>query len=93
MNATLRENIDWVGAIDWNVRDFHGYDDEKTALIDTVKAPFAAELLRNVAALCEPLRAHWRPTPEVLDECRRLGQELADRALNPSPLETGQKFC
>lgn len=66
MNITLHENIDWVGAIDWNVRDFHGYDtergssynaylvrDEKTALIDTVKAPFAAELLRNVAALCE----------------------------------------
>ncbi len=66
MNTTLRENIDWVGAIDWNVRDFHGYDtergssynaylvrDEKTALIDAVKAPFAAELLRNVAALCD----------------------------------------
>lgn len=66
MNNTLRENIDWVGAVDWNIRDFHGYDtergssynaylirDEKTALIDTVKAPFAGELLRNVAALCD----------------------------------------
>ncbi|NLF07119.1 MAG: FprA family A-type flavoprotein, partial [Pirellulaceae bacterium] len=62
----LRENIDWVGAVDWNIRDFHGYDtergtsynaylirDEKTALIDAVKAPFAAELLRNVSALCD----------------------------------------
>ena len=67
MNTTLRENIDWVGAVDWNIRDFHGYDtergtsynaylirDEKTALIDTVKAPFTAELLRNVSAFCDP---------------------------------------
>ncbi|MDO5554085.1 MAG: MBL fold metallo-hydrolase [Planctomycetia bacterium] len=58
----LAENIDWVGYVDWNVRDFHSYDtargatynaylirDEKTALIDTVKAPFAGNLLRNVA--------------------------------------------
>ncbi|MBN2474955.1 MAG: FprA family A-type flavoprotein [Pirellulales bacterium] len=64
MNTTLRERIDWVGCVDWTVRDFHSYDteegttynaylirDEKTALIDTVKAPFADELLRNVAAL------------------------------------------
>ncbi len=24
MNTTLRENIDWVGCVDWTVRDFHG---------------------------------------------------------------------
>lgn len=63
MNTTLAGDIDWVGAIDWTIRDFHSYDtprgstynaylvrDRKTALIDTVKAPFADELLRNVAA-------------------------------------------
>ena len=66
MNATLREDIHWVGAVDWNVRDFHSYDtdrgttynaylvrDEKTALVDAVKAPFAAELLERVAALAD----------------------------------------
>jgi flavorubredoxin len=66
MDTTLRENIHWVGAVDWNVRDFHSYDtergttynaylvrDEKTALIDTVKEPFAAELLERVAALAD----------------------------------------
>jgi flavorubredoxin len=65
--ATLRENIHWVGAVDWAIRDFHSYDtergatynaylvrDEKTALIDTVKGPFAEELLRNVASLVDP---------------------------------------
>ncbi|MHC4177107.1 MAG: FprA family A-type flavoprotein [Planctomycetota bacterium] len=67
MNTPLREGIDWVGYLDWTVRDFHSYDtqrgttynaylvrDEKTALIDTVKAPYADRLLRNVAALAEP---------------------------------------
>jgi len=66
MNTTLRENIDWVGYVDWTVRDFHGYAtesgatynsylirDEKTALIDTVKAPFVEHLLKHVSALTE----------------------------------------
>jgi flavorubredoxin len=65
MHTQLCENIHWVGYVDWNVRDFHSYEtargatynaylvrDEKTALIDTVKAPYAADLLRNVAELC-----------------------------------------
>jgi len=69
MNFTLRENIDWVGYVDWAIRDFHSYDtergatynaylvrDEKTALIDTVKAPYADDLLGKVSALC-PLEA------------------------------------
>jgi flavorubredoxin len=72
MNVTLCENIDWVGVVDWNIRDFHSYEtargatynaylvrDEKTALIDTVKAPFAERLLQNVAALCEPSRIEF----------------------------------
>ncbi len=64
MTTTLFDNIDWVGHIDWNIRDFHGYRtgrgstynsylirDEKTALIDAVKAPYAQELLDNVSEL------------------------------------------
>jgi flavorubredoxin len=66
MTTVVRENIDWVGCVDWNVRDFHGYDtrrgttynaylvrDRKTALVDTVRAPFAGRLLENLAAVCE----------------------------------------
>ncbi|MBN2562085.1 MAG: FprA family A-type flavoprotein [Phycisphaerae bacterium] len=66
MNTTLRENINWVGYVDWAVRDFHGYNtdrgvtynaylvrDEKTALIDTVKAPFVDRLFQNIAALTD----------------------------------------
>lgn len=68
MNLTteLRSGIDQVGYVDYNVRDFHSYDTnrgatynayllrgEKTALIDTVKAPFADQLKRNVRSLVE----------------------------------------
>ena len=66
MESGVLEGIDWVGYVDWTVRDFHGYNtprgatynaylvrDEKTALIDTVKGPFAEELLQNVAALAD----------------------------------------
>ena len=61
MNTLLIPDVYWVGAVDWNVRDFHGYQtdrgstynayvirDERSVLIDTVKAPFADVLLRNV---------------------------------------------
>ena len=32
----------------------------------------------------EPLRAHWRPTPEVLAECREAGRRLAEAAMHKS---------
>ena len=72
MNIPLYDKIDWVGCVDWTVRDFHGYDtqrgstyntyllrDEKTALVDTVKAPFAEQLLANVASLTDPARVDF----------------------------------
>ena len=56
-----------VGVNDWNIRDFHGYStyngtsyncflivDEKIALIDTVKAEFADQLLDNIARIVDP---------------------------------------
>jgi flavorubredoxin len=67
MNTTLRPGIDWVGYIDWTVRDFHSYvtargatynaylvRDEKTALIDTVKHFYADTLLRHISAIAPP---------------------------------------
>lgn len=66
-NTLLKNDIYWVGHVDWSVRDFHSYEtprgatynayvvrDEKTALLDTVKAPFADYLLRNISALAAP---------------------------------------
>ena len=61
-----------VGAIDWNVRNFHGYQtgrgstynaflvmDEKITLIDTVKAPFADELLARIASVVDPAKIDY----------------------------------
>ncbi len=68
MNKTeLRPGIYYVGVVDWNSRSFHGYSirrgttynaylivDEKIALIDTVKAPFAEELLDRISEIVDP---------------------------------------
>src|SRR5512133_391360 len=59
----VSDGIHWVGVIDWNLRDFHGYETprgttynayvvigaDKIALIDTVKTPFVPEMLERVA--------------------------------------------
>lgn len=63
----IREGIYWVGAIDWSMRSFHGYQtgrgttynaylilDEKVTLIDTVKSSFAPELLARVKSVIDP---------------------------------------
>ncbi|MBN2405155.1 MAG: FprA family A-type flavoprotein [Coriobacteriia bacterium] len=64
----VSDGIFWVGAIDWNLRDFHGYETPRgttynaylvrgqnmTALIDTVKAPFVPELLSRIADVMDP---------------------------------------
>lgn len=67
MRKNLLPGIDWVGAIDWNVRDFHSYNtergatynayliqDEQNSLIDTVKAPFFERYYKQVAELVDP---------------------------------------
>jgi len=62
VKVTLKDGVFWVGVVDWNIRDFHGYItsrgssynaylvmDEKTALVDTVKAAFCNELIEHVS--------------------------------------------
>ena len=57
----------WVGAVDWNIRDFHGYStyqgttynaylikDEKTVLIDTVKKDFFPEWMDRLREIVDP---------------------------------------
>lgn len=68
----IAEGIYWVGAIDWSVRSFHGYTtnrgatynayliiDEKVTLIDTVKGPFAKELLKRVSSVIDPAKIDY----------------------------------
>ncbi|MFP3867188.1 MAG: FprA family A-type flavoprotein [Desulfobacteraceae bacterium] len=66
------DRVYWVGAVDWNIRDFHGYStykgttynaflilDEKITLVDTVKKPFKADLLRQVQEIVDPARIDY----------------------------------
>jgi flavorubredoxin len=63
MGFTINDKVTWVGKIDWELRNFHGYEysvdrgssynsylirDEKTVLIDTVWKPFAKEFVENL---------------------------------------------
>ncbi|MFQ5841383.1 MAG: FprA family A-type flavoprotein [Thermodesulfobacteriota bacterium] len=67
MKVELKSGIYWVGAIDWNIRNFHGYSTrkgttynayliigEKIALVDTVKAPFYGEMLERINQIIAP---------------------------------------
>ncbi len=68
----IKEGFYWVGAIDWKVRNFHGYSttrgttynsylllDEKIVLFDTVKHGFEEELLTRIATVIEPTKIDY----------------------------------
>ncbi len=63
----IAEGIYDVGAVDWNIRDFHGYSthqgttynaylilDEKITLVDTVKKEYAEQLIENISQIVDP---------------------------------------
>jgi len=68
------ENIYWVGAVDWNVRHFHGFTysthrgttynayliiDKKVALVDTVQHPFAEEMIARIKEIIDPSKIDY----------------------------------
>ena len=68
----LAKGIYWVGAVDWDVRDFHGYStyrgttynsflivDEKVTLFDTVKASHTKEMLQNIREIIDPAKIDY----------------------------------
>lgn len=63
----IKPGIYWVGAIDWGVRDFHGYVtphgtsynnylilDKQVTLVDTVKHDFCEYTIDNIRGLVDP---------------------------------------
>lgn len=65
--ARVTDHVYWVGAIDWSIRDFHGYLTsrgstynaylilaDKITLVDTVKRPFREEMLSRIASVIDP---------------------------------------
>ena len=68
----IKKDIFWVGAVDWNIRDFHGYStykgttynsylikDEKIALFDTVKKSHVSDLLHHINQLTDPSKIDY----------------------------------
>ena len=68
------ENIYWVGAVDWNIRHFHGFTysthrgttynayliiDKKVALVDTVQHPFAEEMMERIREIIDPSKIDY----------------------------------
>jgi len=67
MAVELVPGVYWVGAIDWTIRDFHGYRteagstynaylivDDKVTLIDTVKKGFVPEMMTRISDIIDP---------------------------------------
>jgi anaerobic nitric oxide reductase flavorubredoxin len=65
MKKHIKNNVHWVGKVDWELRTFHGHElsthkgssynsyliqEEKNVLIDTVWMPYAEEFVNNLAS-------------------------------------------
>ena len=65
MAKLIKNNVQWVGKVDWELRMFHGNElsthfgsnynayliqEEKTVLIDTVWQPFSSEFIRELSS-------------------------------------------
>ncbi|MGE5309085.1 MAG: FprA family A-type flavoprotein [Deltaproteobacteria bacterium] len=70
----VAKDVFWVGAVDWNVRHFHGHTYStargttynaylirggKTALVDTVLAPFGDEMIASIREVIDPARIDY----------------------------------
>ena len=68
----IKPNIYWVGAIDWDIRNFHGYStnrgstynsylikDEKITLVDTVKPKFIGEMVSRIKEIIDPRKIDY----------------------------------
>ncbi len=68
----ITNSVYWVGAIDWDIRDFHGYSvnrgttynaylvvSDKIVLIDTVKESFTEEMMSRISKVVEPRKIDY----------------------------------
>lgn len=70
----VMENIFWVGVVDWNIKHFHGFSystqrgtsynaylivDKKVTLVDTVKHPFADEMIERIKEIIDPSKIDY----------------------------------
>ncbi len=68
----IKEGVYWVGTVDWDLRNFHGYltqrgstynsfliVDEKITLIDNVKSYLAEEQLARISQIIDPTKIDY----------------------------------
>lgn len=68
----LKEGIYWVGEVDWELRNFHGYStqrgstynaylilDEKITLIDSVRPYLYDKMMQRLSSLINPADIHY----------------------------------
>jgi flavorubredoxin len=68
----IKEGVYWVGAVDWTLRDFHGYTtergssynsyliiDDKVTLIDSVKHYCIKEMLERIREIIDPSKIDY----------------------------------
>lgn len=66
------KGVYWVGAVDWDIKNFHGYIthrgttynsylliSDKIALVDTVKAPFYEMWVRHIKQYVDPVKIDY----------------------------------
>jgi flavorubredoxin len=97
-NKELAKGIHWVGAIDWDVRDFHGYStlagttynafliiDEKITLIDTVKRSHYQDMMHQIREIIDPEKIDYLIINHVeLDHAGALAEVM--EAVKPEKL-------
>lgn len=69
MKTEIKENVFYVGVVDWGIRHFHGFElsthrgtsynaylivDEKIALVDSVWGPYQDQLIANIREIVDP---------------------------------------
>jgi flavorubredoxin len=74
MKRFIKNNVSWIGKIDWELRKFHGdeysthrgstynsylIEEEKVAVIDTVWAPFAKEYVDHLEKQIDPKKIDY----------------------------------
>ncbi len=97
----IAKNIYWVGAIDWSMRNFHGYEtargssynaylilDKKITLIDTAKINFKDELLERISSVIDPAKIDVIVSSHVEPDHSGSLREVAEIAKNAEIITT-----
>jgi flavorubredoxin len=99
----ITDKVYWVGAIDWSLRNFHGYLTsrgssynaflilaDKVTLVDTVKPQFYDEMMARIASVVDPKEIKYVVSNHAeMDHSGALPRLM--HALNPEKLVASKK--